>query len=80
MICGIVYFQQMRITYDDQYLITVSDDACLFIHKIADKEGRGKREKEVTYAEEILITKSDLEEKASIISVHLMTENSYVKT
>ena len=56
----------MRITYDDQYLITVSDDACLFIHKIADKEGRGKREKEVTYAEEILITKSDLEEKVNM--------------
>ena len=53
----------MRITYDDQYLVTVSEDACLFIHKIVDKEGRGKREKEVTYAEEILITKSDLEEK-----------------
>ena len=53
----------MRITYDDQYLITVSDDASLFIHKLTDKEGRGKREKEVTYAEEILITKSDLEEK-----------------
>ncbi len=56
----------MRITYDDQYLISVSDDASLFIHKITDKEGRGKREKEVTYAEEILITKSDLEEKVRI--------------
>ena len=34
------------------------------IWKIQDKEGRGlKRDKEVGYAEEILITKSDLEEK-----------------
>ena len=55
---------QMKITYDDQYLVTVSEDACVMIWKIQDKEGRGlKRDKEVGYAEEILITKSDLEEK-----------------
>ncbi len=54
----------MKITYDDQYLVTVSEDACVMIWKIQDKEGRGlKRDKEVGYAEEILITKSDLEEK-----------------
>ena len=57
-------FFQMRMSYDDQYLFTVSEDACLFIFKAVDKEGRGmKRDKEVGYAEEILITKSDLEEK-----------------
>lgn len=57
---------QMRMSYDDQYLFTVSEDACLFIFKAVDKEGRGmKRDKEVGYAEEILITKSDLEEKVS---------------
>ena len=56
----------MRMSYDDQYLFTVSEDACLFIFKAVDKEGRGmKRDKEVGYAEEILITKSDLEEKVS---------------
>lgn len=53
----------MRITFDDQYLVTVSEDALLFIHKISDKEGRGKRDRDVPYAEEILITRSDLEEK-----------------
>lgn len=54
----------MRMSFDDQYLFTVSEDACLFIFKAVDKEGRGmKRDKEVVYAEEILITKSDLEEK-----------------
>ena len=53
----------MRISYDDQYLFTVSDDACLFIHKLTDKEGRSKRDRDVPYAEEILITRSDLEEK-----------------
>uniref|UniRef100_A0A8K9XMZ8 EML-like second beta-propeller domain-containing protein n=1 Tax=Oncorhynchus mykiss TaxID=8022 RepID=A0A8K9XMZ8_ONCMY len=55
---------KMVITFDDQYLLTVSEDCCLLIWKIIDKEGRGlKRDKDITYAEEILITKSDLEEK-----------------
>ena len=53
----------MKISYDDQYLFTVSEDACLFIHKLTDKEGRSKRDRDVPYAEEILITRSDLEEK-----------------
>ena len=56
----------MKISYDDQHLVTVSEDACVMIWKIQDKEGRGlKRDKELSYAEEILITKSDLEEKVS---------------
>lgn len=56
----------MAITFDDQFLLTVSEDGCLFLWKIIDKEGRGlKRDKDVSYAEEILITKSDLEEKVS---------------
>ena len=56
----------MHITNDDQFLITASDDASVVCWKITDKEGRGmKRDKEVGWAEEILITKSDLEEKVS---------------
>lgn len=56
----------MVITFDDQYLLSVSEDGCLIIWKLIDKEGRGlKREREICYAEEILITKSDLEEKVS---------------
>ena len=59
---------KMKITYDDQFLVTVSEDSCVMIWKIQDKEGRGlKRDKEVGYAEEILITKSDLEEKVNNI-------------
>lgn len=56
----------MKITLDDQYLITVAEDASILLWKIQDKEGRGlKRDKEVGWAEEILITKSDLEEKVA---------------
>ena len=54
----------MKMTYDDQYLITVSEDSCVMIWKVQDREGRNlKRDKEISHSEEILITKSDLEDK-----------------
>ena len=54
----------MKMTYDDQYLITISEDSCVMIWKVQDREGRNlKRDKEISHSEEILITKSDLEEK-----------------
>ncbi|KAL2097767.1 hypothetical protein ACEWY4_006974 [Coilia grayii] len=75
---------KMLITFDDQFLLTVSQDGCLFVWKIIDKEGRGlKRDKDVSYAEEILITKSDLEEKNQIMTElktrveELKMENEY---
>ena len=59
---GVVF--QMKMTYDDQFLITTSEDSCIVIWKVQDREGRNlKRDKEMLYAEEILITKSDLEDK-----------------
>ena len=58
---------QMKITFDDQFLITASEDACIIIWKIFDKDGRVmKIDREIPYAEEILITKSDLEEKVRL--------------
>ncbi|XP_064605218.1 cilia- and flagella-associated protein 57-like [Liolophura sinensis] len=75
---------KMKITYDDQYLITVAEDSSIILWKIQDKEGRGlKRDKEVGWAEEILITKSDLEEKNSMMAElktrveELKMENEY---
>lgn len=55
----------MKITYDDQYLVTVSEDACVMLWKLRDQEARGvsKRDKDIGWTEEILITKSDLEDK-----------------
>ncbi|KAE8609810.1 hypothetical protein XENTR_v10011917 [Xenopus tropicalis] len=59
---------RLVVTFDDQYLLSVSEDGCLILWKISDKEGRGlKRDKEVGYAEEVLITKSDLEEKNQVM-------------
>ncbi|XP_025110126.1 cilia- and flagella-associated protein 57-like [Pomacea canaliculata] len=75
---------KMKITLDDQYLITVAEDASILLWKIQDKEGRGlKRDKEVGWAEEILITKSDLEEKNALMAdlnsrvEELKMENEY---
>ncbi|KAL4660096.1 WD repeat-containing protein 65-like [Arapaima gigas] len=59
---------RMVITFDDQFLLTVSEDCCLLVWKIIDKDGRVlKRDKEVYYAEEVLVTKYDLEEKNQIM-------------
>ena len=58
----------MCISYDDQYLFSVGEDGTLFSFRVVDKEGRMlKRERESAYAEEVLITRSDLEEKVKFI-------------
>lgn len=55
---------KMLITFDEQFLLTISEDGCLLISKIIDKEGRRlKTNKQILHTEEVLVTKSDLEEK-----------------
>lgn len=55
---------KMSVTNDDQFLLTASEDGSILIWKVYDKEGGVlKREKEVEYAEEVLIMRSDIEEK-----------------
>ena len=64
----------MKISYDDNYLFSVGADGSLFCHRVADKDGRSyRRDKEVTYAEEVLVTKSDMEELVlhSYIQYHI---------
>ncbi|XP_021105560.1 cilia- and flagella-associated protein 57 isoform X5 [Heterocephalus glaber] len=59
---------KMLLTFDDQYLLTAAEDGCLFTWKVFDKDARGiKREREVAFAEEVLVTKTDMEEKAQIM-------------
>jgi hypothetical protein len=46
---------KLRVSFDDQFLFSTSEDGCLIIYKISDKEGRiNKREKDVIYADEVL--------------------------
>eukprot|EP00899_Mesostigma_viride_P000129 jgi/Mesvir1/10116/Mv16834-RA.2 len=64
--CGAGMINRMRVSYDDALLFCVTEDSCLFMFDIRDKEvARGaRREKEaILFAEEVLVTKSDLEEK-----------------
>ena len=61
----------MRISFDDTMLFCVSEDACLCVFDVRDKETRAgiKRDKEtLAFAEEVLVTKSDLEEKKTRMS------------
>ncbi|XP_054689063.1 cilia- and flagella-associated protein 57 isoform X1 [Grus americana] len=75
---------KMSITTDDLFLLTASEDGSIFIWKVCDKGGRIlKWEKEVEYAEEVLIMRSDIEEKSQamldlqIRVKELQTENYY---
>uniref|UniRef100_A0A7S0QB36 Cilia- and flagella-associated protein 57 n=1 Tax=Cryptomonas curvata TaxID=233186 RepID=A0A7S0QB36_9CRYP len=58
----------MAVTSDDSSLITVGDDGLVILLDIRDKELRGaKRDRELLpFAEEILVTRSDLEEKTNL--------------
>jgi WD40 repeat protein len=45
---------KLRVSYDDQFLFSTSEDGCLYIFKVSDKEGRGlKRDREIVYADEV---------------------------
>ncbi|NWS73884.1 CFA57 protein, partial [Crotophaga sulcirostris] len=59
---------KMSITKDDLFLLTASEDGSIFVWKVDDKVCRIlEREKEVEYAKEVLIIKSDIEEKSQAI-------------
>ncbi|NXT29628.1 CFA57 protein, partial [Syrrhaptes paradoxus] len=75
---------KMSITSDDLFLITASEDGSIFVWKVYDKGGGIlKWEKEVDYAEEVLILRSDIEEKSQamlnlqIRVKELQIENDY---
>ncbi|XP_064521570.1 cilia- and flagella-associated protein 57 isoform X2 [Pseudopipra pipra] len=59
---------KMSVTSDDQFLLTASEDGCIFIWKVHDKEGGAlKGEAAAEYAQEVLIMKSDIDEKSQAI-------------
>jgi len=61
---------RLRITADDAYLFSTAEDSTVFLFDVRDKEGRSaKRDKEMmAFAEEILVTKTDLEEKTQTMT------------
>ena len=61
---------RLRISRDDTYLFSASEDGSLAIFEVTQKD-RNRKEKgdlSLQWAEEILVTKSDLEEKLSVIN------------
>ena len=68
--CHAASITRMRLTFDDSLLFCVSEDACLYVFDVqtGEKEKAGKgaaksKEALVTYAEEVLVTKMDINEK-----------------
>uniref|UniRef100_G1NBL2 EML-like second beta-propeller domain-containing protein n=1 Tax=Meleagris gallopavo TaxID=9103 RepID=G1NBL2_MELGA len=75
---------KISVSNDDLFLLTASEDGSIFFWKVYSKKGKIlKREKEFEYAEEVLIMKSDIEEKnramldLQIRVSELQTENDY---
>ena len=64
--CGVV--TKLCISPDDQHLFSVAEDGCLMVYKLSDKEGRGIKPKESAWADEILITRTDLQEKNQLLA------------
>ncbi|KAM9379148.1 cilia- and flagella-associated protein 57 [Phaethornis superciliosus] len=59
---------KMFVTNDDLFLLTASEDGSIFTWKICEKEGGMlKWDKDFEYAEEVLIMRSDIEEKSQTI-------------
>jgi WD40 repeat protein len=45
---------KLRISYDDQYLFSSSEDGCVYVYKIWEREDRSlKREKALLFADEV---------------------------
>lgn len=55
--------EKMRVTYDDQFLMTAGKDGCLMIFEIKDKEARGMKIKEgfAKPSDEFLMTRGELD-------------------
>lgn len=61
---------KLRVSHDDQYLFSCAEDGCLYVFRIVDKEERAvRREKTLVFTDEILVTKSDLEEKRALMAL-----------
>ncbi|NWH70118.1 CFA57 protein, partial [Piaya cayana] len=75
---------KVSITNDDQFLLTASEDGSIFVWEVNDKAGGiTKYEKEAKYSEEVLVIRSDMEDKSQAmldLQVHvkeLQIENDY---
>mmetsp|Transcript_22834 Transcript_22834/g.63112 ORF Transcript_22834/g.63112 Transcript_22834/m.63112 type:complete len:1547 (+) Transcript_22834:150-4790(+) len=57
---------RLRLSWDEQLVATASDDGSVFVHDVKDRDAKAaaRREQErVEYSAEVLVTRSDLDEK-----------------
>jgi hypothetical protein len=67
--CHALPITKIRLSYDETHLFTIGEDGCLWVYKINDKTlDKVKREKDSTFSDEILVTRSDLKEKFRIMN------------
>lgn len=55
-------------SWDEQMLVTASDDGCIFVYDVKDRDAKAaaRREQErMEWAVEVLVTRSELDEKRS---------------
>ena len=55
-------------TWDEQLLVTASDDGCIFVYDVKDKDAKAaaRRDQErMDWAVEVLVTRSELDERKS---------------
>eukprot|EP01065_Artemidia_motanka_P053300 TRINITY_DN985_c0_g1_i1.p1 TRINITY_DN985_c0_g1~~TRINITY_DN985_c0_g1_i1.p1 ORF type:complete len:1217 (+),score=514.48 TRINITY_DN985_c0_g1_i1:99-3749(+) len=72
---------RIALTFDESVLFSVGEDGSLWMFDVKEREGRGASKREVTFAEEILISKADLEEKNTTIGeLKLKVEELRVET
>lgn len=77
--CGNIV--KMRITLNDEYLVTVSDDSSIMVWLLQERDGRNiKMDREVSWAEEVLITRTDLEDKVWEISLQCKHAHNFYVT
>ncbi|KAJ1558669.1 Cilia- and flagella-associated protein 57 [Nowakowskiella sp. JEL0078] len=68
--CHSAAITRLRISFDDQYLFSCSEDGSVWLYRIQDREvpRGGNREKDWTYSDEILVTKSDLKDNVRVMN------------
>lgn len=65
----------IALSYDDQTLISVAEDASICLWRLTNADGRAiALDKDFAYAKEILISKKDLQEKLN--SIHVSCTNT----
>ena len=59
----------LKTSFDDQFLFTCGEDGCVWIYRLVDKDGHvARRDKDWTFSDEILVTKSDLRDNYRVMN------------